>query len=93
MKVVWDFIASAFGSLAGALTANASHVGWLLRQGVGWVMMLLVLYWVGTNMLIPMQVAHLELVKEVAQNNTKIAQAEDRQTTLLQRILDLLEKK
>ena len=92
MKVVWDLLVSIGGSIVGAITANASHIGWLLRQGVGWVMMLLVLHWVGTNMLIPMQAAHLELVKEVAKNNTAIARAEDKQTTLLEEIVALLRK-
>lgn len=84
-KAIVSGIGSVFGSIVGAITANASHIAWLLRQGVGWVVAMLILHWVGTNMILPMQAAHIQAVDTLSKDIPKIM---NEQTSILQELRD-----
>ena len=86
MKAILSAITAIGGSIAGAVTSNSKQVGWMVKQGVGWVLAVIVLWWVGTYMILPTQNASIESMREIAKATADTSAAMARQTEILQRI-------
>jgi len=59
---------------------------WVVQNVVGWGFLAIVLWFVSSKMILPMQNAHLDLVKDVSKNTGEIVKVQDKQTPILDRI-------